>query len=81
MVSMIERVILYDTNETSKTEREKEMDSKTVVADKPHAACIPSPVQSHIKFSKLLHHKAFHITFVNIEFNHQRFLNLEIPTS
>jgi hypothetical protein len=54
------------------------MDSKTLVADKPHAVCIPYPVQSHIKamlkFSKLLHHKGFHITFVNTEFNHQRFL-------
>ncbi|GMY30139.1 7-deoxyloganetin glucosyltransferase-like [Fagus crenata] len=54
------------------------MDSKTLVVDKPHAVCIPYPVQSHIKamlkFSKLLHHKGFHITFVNTEFNHQRFL-------
>ncbi|XP_062156052.1 7-deoxyloganetin glucosyltransferase-like isoform X2 [Alnus glutinosa] len=54
------------------------MDSKTTVADKPHAVCIPSPAQSHIKamlkFSKLLYHKGFHITFVNTEFNHQRFL-------
>ena len=45
---------------------------------KPHAVCIPYPVQSHIKsmlkFSKLLHHKGFYITFVNTEFNHNRFL-------
>uniref|UniRef100_A0A7N2N580 Glycosyltransferase n=1 Tax=Quercus lobata TaxID=97700 RepID=A0A7N2N580_QUELO len=37
------------------------MDSKTLGVDKPHAVCIPYPVQSHIKamlkFSKLLHHK------------------------
>ena len=51
------------------------MDSsnKAVVTDKPHAACIPAPGQSHIKamlkLSKLLHHKGFHITFVNTEFN------------
>ncbi|XP_059463473.1 (R)-mandelonitrile beta-glucosyltransferase-like [Corylus avellana] len=45
---------------------------------KPHAVCVAAPSQSHIKamlkFSKLLHHKGFHITFVNTEFNHQRFL-------
>ncbi|XP_059459406.1 7-deoxyloganetin glucosyltransferase-like [Corylus avellana] len=61
------------------------MDSKTVVADKPHAVCVPVPVQSHIKamlkFSKLLHHKGFHITFVNTEFNHQRFLKSGGPNS
>ncbi|KAF5482548.1 hypothetical protein F2P56_003106 [Juglans regia] len=54
------------------------MDSKTVGVHKPHAVCIPSPFQSHIKamlkFAKLLHWKGFHITFVNTEFNHQRFL-------
>ncbi|XP_050266575.1 7-deoxyloganetin glucosyltransferase-like isoform X2 [Quercus robur] len=61
------------------------MGSKTLKADKPHAVCIPFPVQSHIKamlkFSKLLHHKGFHITFVNTEFNHQRFLKLRGPNS
>lgn len=61
------------------------MDSKTAVADKPHAVCIPGPVQSHIKamlkFSKLLYHKGFHITFVNTEFNHQRFLKSGGPNS
>ena len=61
------------------------MDSKTLKADKPHAVCIPFPVQSHIKamlkFSKLLHHKGFHITFVNTEFNHQRFLKFWGPNS
>ncbi|GMN27426.1 hypothetical protein TIFTF001_001638 [Ficus carica] len=45
---------------------------------KPHAVCIPFPVQSHIKamlkFSKLLHRKGFSITFVNTEFNHNRLL-------
>ncbi|KAK7853156.1 7-deoxyloganetin glucosyltransferase [Quercus suber] len=61
------------------------MDSKTLKADKPHAVCIPFPIQSHIKamlkFSKLLHHKGFHITFVNTEFNHQRFLKFRGPNS
>ncbi|XP_038725237.1 7-deoxyloganetin glucosyltransferase-like [Tripterygium wilfordii] len=53
------------------------MDSKAV-ADKPHAVCIPGPFQSHIKamfnLAKLLHHKGFHITFVNTDFNHKRLL-------
>ncbi|XP_062104846.1 7-deoxyloganetin glucosyltransferase-like [Humulus lupulus] len=44
---------------------------------KPHAVCIPYPSQGHInamlKFAKLLHHKGFYITFVNTEFNHNRF--------
>jgi len=62
------------------------MDSKIVEAtDKPHAVCIPCPVQSHIKamlkFAKLLHCKGFHITFVNTEFNHQRFLKSRGPKS
>ncbi|XP_059449601.1 7-deoxyloganetin glucosyltransferase-like [Corylus avellana] len=54
------------------------MDSNMVKADKAHAVCIPCPVQSHIKamlkFANLLHGKGFHITFVNTEFNHKRFL-------
>ncbi|CAK9148709.1 unnamed protein product [Ilex paraguariensis] len=45
---------------------------------KPHAVCIPYPAQSHIKamlkLAKLLHHKGCHVTFVNTEFNHKRFL-------
>ncbi|XP_048434273.1 7-deoxyloganetin glucosyltransferase-like [Pyrus x bretschneideri] len=53
------------------------MDS-TAVATKPHAVCIPIPTQSHIKamlkFAKLLHHRGFHITFVNSKYNHRRFL-------
>ncbi|KAM4073227.1 hypothetical protein ACB094_10G002400 [Castanea mollissima] len=56
------------------------MDSKTQVADKPHAVCIPCPAQSHmkamLKLSKLLHHEGFHITFVNTEFNQQRFMKI-----
>ncbi|XP_059452320.1 7-deoxyloganetin glucosyltransferase-like [Corylus avellana] len=61
------------------------MDSKIAEAKKAHAVCIPCPVQSHIKamlkFSKLLHGKGFHITFVNAEFNHQRFLKSRGPNS
>ncbi|XP_030966971.1 7-deoxyloganetin glucosyltransferase-like [Quercus lobata] len=61
------------------------MDSKTQVANKPHAVCIPCPVQSHmkamLKLSKLLHHEGFHITFVNTEFNHQRFMKSRGPNS
>ncbi|CAL8138709.1 unnamed protein product [Prunus armeniaca] len=60
------------------------MDS-TEVATKPHAVCIPAPAQSHIKamlkFAKLLHHRGFHITFVNTEFNHKRFLRSLGPNS
>ncbi|KAL1831759.1 hypothetical protein ACET3Z_001410 [Daucus carota] len=45
---------------------------------KPHAVCIPFPAQGHInpmlKLAMLLHHKGFHITFVNTEFNHRRLL-------
>ena len=62
------------------------MDSVEVVAcdsRKPHAVCIPFPVQSHIKamlkFSKLLHRKGFSITFVNTEFNHNRLLRSTPP--
>ncbi|XP_062009164.1 7-deoxyloganetin glucosyltransferase-like [Rosa rugosa] len=54
-------------------------------ANKPHVICIPIPVQSHIKamlkLAKLLHHKGFHITFVNTEFNHKRFLKSLGPNS
>ncbi|PQP93396.1 7-deoxyloganetin glucosyltransferase [Prunus yedoensis var. nudiflora] len=54
------------------------MSSIEVQGNKPHAVCIPFPLQSHIKatlkFAELLHHRGFHITFVNTEFNHKRFL-------
>ncbi|KAF9620968.1 hypothetical protein IFM89_015790 [Coptis chinensis] len=52
--------------------------NSSLVANKPHAVCIPIPFQSHIiamlKLAKLLHLKGFHITFVNTEYNHQRIL-------
>ena len=61
------------------------MDSEKSVVDKPHAVCIPYPIQSHkkamLKFAKLLQHKGFHITFVNTEFNHQHFLKSRGPNS
>ncbi|PRQ52309.1 putative 7-deoxyloganetin glucosyltransferase [Rosa chinensis] len=61
------------------------MDSKEFVADKPHAVCIPAPAQSHIKamlkLTKLLHYRGFHMTFVNTEFNHKRFLKSLGPNS
>ncbi|KAL3736491.1 hypothetical protein ACJRO7_025438 [Eucalyptus globulus] len=52
-------------------------------ATKPHAVCIPFPAQSHIgamlKLAKLLHHKGFHISFVNTEFNHRRLARAQGP--
>lgn len=46
--------------------------------EKPHAVCLPLPSQGHInamlKIAKLLHHKGFHITYVNTEFNHNRII-------
>ncbi|KAJ9166571.1 hypothetical protein P3X46_021303 [Hevea brasiliensis] len=52
---------------------------------KPHAVCIPYPAQGHInpmlKLAKLLHHKGFHITFVNTEYNHKRLLKSRGPDS
>ncbi|XP_071689639.1 UDP-glycosyltransferase 85C1-like [Rutidosis leptorrhynchoides] len=43
---------------------------------KPHVVFIPFPAQSHIKcmlkLAKLLHHKGFHITFINSQSNHNR---------
>ncbi|KAJ4964715.1 hypothetical protein NE237_016564 [Protea cynaroides] len=51
----------------------------------PHAVCIPYPGQGHInpmlKVAKLLHHKGFHISFVNTEFNHKRLLKSGGPDS
>ncbi|KAK9080760.1 hypothetical protein SSX86_000518 [Deinandra increscens subsp. villosa] len=50
---------------------------------KPHALCIPVPVQGHInpmlKLAKILHSKGFLITFVNTEFNHQRLIRSRGP--
>lgn len=51
---------------------------------RPHVVCVPFPGQGHInpflKVAKLLHHhKGFHITFVNTEFNHQVILQNQGP--
>ncbi|KAL3524790.1 hypothetical protein ACH5RR_013162 [Cinchona calisaya] len=52
---------------------------------KPHALCIPYPIQSHItamlRLAKLLHHKGFHITFVHTEYNYNRLLKSRGPNS
>lgn len=74
---------LHIYQRTSYTYRKRE--GMEVSDHKPHAVCVPSPFQSHIKamlkFSKLLHHKGFLITFVSTEFNHRRFLKSRGPNS
>ncbi|KAF3445111.1 hypothetical protein FNV43_RR14804 [Rhamnella rubrinervis] len=59
--------------------------AQVVATDKPHVVCIPFPIQSHIKamlkLAKLLHSKGFHVTFVNTEFNYNRFLKSLGPNS
>ncbi|KAH0734190.1 hypothetical protein KY285_009897 [Solanum tuberosum] len=61
------------------------MGSISTELNKPHAVCIPYPAQGHInpmlKLAKILHHKGFHITFVNTEFNHRRLLKSRGPHS
>ncbi|XP_059287667.1 7-deoxyloganetin glucosyltransferase-like [Lycium ferocissimum] len=61
------------------------MGSISAELNKPHAVCIPFPAQGHInpmlKLAKILHHKGFHITFVNTEFNHRRLLKSRGPDS
>ncbi|KAE8645795.1 7-deoxyloganetin glucosyltransferase-like [Cucumis sativus] len=51
----------------------------------PHAVLFPYPSQGHIspmlKLAKLFHHKGFHITFVNTEYNHRRLLRSRGPNS
>lgn len=43
-----------------------------------HVVCFPTTAQSHIgamlKLAKLLHHRGFHISFINTESNHRRIL-------
>ncbi|OVA07951.1 UDP-glucuronosyl/UDP-glucosyltransferase [Macleaya cordata] len=60
-------------------------DIAMVLEKKPHAVCIPYPAQGHIspmlKVAKLLHHKGFHITFVNTEYNHRRLIKSRGPDS
>ncbi|KAM5553349.1 hypothetical protein ABKV19_025520 [Rosa sericea] len=56
-----------------------------MASKKPHAVCIPAPSLGHIKavlkLAKLLHHKGFHITFVNTESFHKRYLKSLGPNS
>jgi hypothetical protein len=57
----------------------------TAITEKPHAVCIPFPAQGHVnpmlKMAKILHHRGFHITFVNTEFNYKRLLKSRGPNS
>ncbi|KAE8662287.1 7-deoxyloganetin glucosyltransferase [Hibiscus syriacus] len=50
-----------------------------------HAVCIPYPAQGHVtpmlNLAKVLHHKGFHIIFVNTEYNHKRLLRARGPYS
>ncbi|XP_020207847.1 linamarin synthase 1 [Cajanus cajan] len=50
---------------------------------KPHVVFVPYPAQGHInplmQLAKLLHCVGFHITFVNTEFNHNRFVKSHGP--
>nr|XP_027095146.1 7-deoxyloganetin glucosyltransferase-like isoform X1 [Coffea arabica] len=59
------------------------MGSIALLEKKPHAVCVPAAAQGHInpmlKLAKLLHHNGFHITFVNTEFNHRRWLKSRGP--
>lgn len=52
---------------------------------KPHAVCTNVASQSHVKamlkLAKILHHKGFHVTFVNAESIHKRFLESQGPNS
>ncbi|GFP87058.1 7-deoxyloganetin glucosyltransferase [Phtheirospermum japonicum] len=52
---------------------------------KPHAVCIAYPAQGHVNpmlmLAKLLHHKGFHVTFVNSEYNHRRLLKSRGPSA
>ncbi|KAL9269185.1 Linamarin synthase 1-like protein [Drosera capensis] len=45
---------------------------------KPHIVCVSFPAQGHVmpflQLAKLLHSRSFYITFVNMEFNHNRFI-------
>ncbi|XP_074329289.1 7-deoxyloganetin glucosyltransferase-like [Apium graveolens] len=64
--------------QTEFIEQNINMGSMIEANNKPHALCIPYPAQGHItpmfKLAKLLHHKGFHISFVNTEFNHNRLI-------
>lgn len=63
----------------------KEIGMSSQTNSKPHAVCIPFPAQGHIKpmlkLAKILHHKGFHITVVNTEYNHRRLIKSQGPES
>jgi UDP:flavonoid glycosyltransferase YjiC (YdhE family) len=52
---------------------------------KPHAVFISVPIQGHLKYllklAKLFHNRGSHITFVNSDYNHRRFLNSRGPNA
>jgi len=52
---------------------------------KPHAVFTPYPLQGHInplfKLAELLHLRGFHITFVNTDYNHKRYLKSRGPSA
>ncbi|KAL4614833.1 hypothetical protein ACB092_07G081200 [Castanea dentata] len=54
-------------------------------ATKTHVVYVAYPLQGHInpmmKLAKLLHHKGFHVTFVNTEYNHKRLLRSRGPNA
>lgn len=54
-------------------------------ATKAHAVCLPFPAQGHLtpmmQLAKLLHSRGFHVTFVNTEFNHNRWIRSKGPDS
>ncbi|WJX32932.1 7-deoxyloganetin glucosyltransferase [Trifolium repens] len=56
-----------------------ESSNPTHTQQKPHAVLVPFPAQGHVnpfmQLAKLLRCNGFHITFVNTEFNHKRFIN------
>lgn len=59
--------------------------SSISATQKPHAVCVPFPVQGHInpmlQLAKILHCRGFYITFVNTEHNHRRLLKSRGPNS
>nr|UYE91529.1 putative glycosyltransferase [Anoectochilus roxburghii] len=55
----------------------------SMVAEKPHAVCVPYPAQGHINpmlmLAKFLHAQDFHITFVLTEYNYRRLIRSHGP--
>ncbi|XP_075674870.1 7-deoxyloganetin glucosyltransferase-like [Castanea sativa] len=65
--------------------KERERDSVSAGV-KPHVVCLSAvPLQGHVnpmvQLAKLLHHKGFHVTFVDTEYNHKRLLKSRGPNS